>query len=174
MLTGVIEIDDLHRARKVLLGQVPDPLGSIAHDDSACRAAPATVPGFQIEALAKLFGRFDSSGVGSRIRVANRVAFLVPGGLGEHATQLDFAGMGRLTVGFAFAACGLFLHYRHSGAVHLHVQNGNRFAHDDGQIELNGFTDFALLAGGDRQETGPGDNVDIDTKDAKSQPRPAR
>jgi hypothetical protein len=71
------------------------------------------------------------------------------GGLSEYASQLDFACMGGLTVGFAFAAFGFFLHHRHTGPVHLHVQNGNRLAGQDREVQLDGLTDFALLARGD-------------------------
>jgi hypothetical protein len=46
MLASVIEIDDLHGTREVLAGQIPDPFGSVTHDNFLCRAAPATVPGF--------------------------------------------------------------------------------------------------------------------------------
>ena len=57
--------------------------------------------------------------------------------------------MGRLAVSLAFASLYLFLHYRHSRPIHLHIQNRNGFTHNDGQVQLNGFADFALLAGGD-------------------------
>ena len=57
--------------------------------------------------------------------------------------------MGRLAVGLAFAPLRLFLHYRHSGPIHLHIQNRNRVTHNDGQVQLDGFADFPLLAGGD-------------------------
>ena len=77
------------------------------------------------------------------------IALFVPGGLGEDASQLDFARVGRLAVGLAFASLGLFLHHRHARPIHLHIQNGNRLTDDDGQIQLDGFADFALLACGD-------------------------
>ena len=55
----MLEIDDLDRAGKMLLCQIPDPFGPVADDDLLLRAIPATLPGFQIEALAKLFGDLD-------------------------------------------------------------------------------------------------------------------
>ncbi len=88
MRARVHHLDDLHGARKMQMRQIPDPLGSVTHDDLLFGAAPATVPGFQIDALSELFGGLDGSGVGSRIRIANRIAFLVPGGLGN--TQPSF------------------------------------------------------------------------------------
>src|SRR6266540_2052485 len=112
----------------------PDPLGSVTHDDLVFGVAPATVPGLQIDAPSKLFGGLDSPGVGSRIRIANREAFLVPRGLGKHAAQFDFARVCRLAVGLAFASLRFFLYYRHAGPVHLHIQDRNRLADDDRQI----------------------------------------
>ena len=61
VLAGVIEIDDLNRAGEVLIGNIPDPFGSIADDDLLFGAAPTALPGFQIEALAKLLRRFNRS-----------------------------------------------------------------------------------------------------------------
>jgi hypothetical protein len=55
--------------------------------------------------------------------------------------------MCRQASGLAFAALGLFLYNRNAGPVHLHIENRNRLADDDGQIQLNGFADLALLAG---------------------------
>ena len=53
--------------------------------------------------------------------------------------------MGRLAVGLAFPAHGLFLHHRHSGPVHLHIQDRNGLADDDRQIQLHGPLDLLLL-----------------------------
>jgi hypothetical protein len=57
--------------------------------------------------------------------------------------------MSGLAVGFAFAACGFFLHHRHACPIHLHVKNRNRLAHNHRQVQLDGLADFALLTGGD-------------------------
>ena len=147
VLARVIEIDNLHRAGKMLVGKIPDPFGPVAHDDLLFRAAPAAVPGFQVDAFAELFGGFDGAGVGGGIRIADGVALLVPRGLGEHASQLDFPRVGRLAVGLAFPALRLFLHHRYSGPIHLHIQDGNRLADHHGQIQLDGSLDLPLLAG---------------------------
>jgi hypothetical protein len=48
MLPRVIEIDDLHSARKVYIRQIRDPFGSVAHQDLLFRAASATVLGSSI------------------------------------------------------------------------------------------------------------------------------
>ena len=90
-----------------------------------------------------------ASGVGGGIRIAYGVAFFVPPGLSKDASQFDFARLGRLAVGLAFAPLSLFLHHRHSCAVHLHIQKRNRLTHDDRKIQLDGFVDFALFALGD-------------------------
>ena len=74
------------------------------------------------------------------------VALLVPRGLGEGASELDFPSVGRLAVGLAPPARRLFLHHRHSRPVHLHIQNGDGFAHHDRQIQLQGALHLPLLA----------------------------
>jgi len=60
------------------------------------------------------------------MRVTDRVAFPLPGCLGEDASQLDFPRMRREVLDFALSAHRLFLYHRDSRPVHLHVENGNR------------------------------------------------
>src|SRR5512146_3059264 len=101
MLTSVIEIDNLDGAGEVQLGQIPDPLGSVAHDDFLLCAAPATIPSFQIDPLAELFGGFDGAHVGGGVRITDGIALLIPLGLSEHTAQLGFPCMGWLALGLA-------------------------------------------------------------------------
>jgi hypothetical protein len=61
VLTRVIEIDNLRRAGKMLLGKIPDPFGAIAHDDLLCRAVPAALPGFQAGTFAGRRRTLDSA-----------------------------------------------------------------------------------------------------------------
>ena len=77
VLAGVIEIDDLNRAREMQIGKIPDPFGAVADDDFLYRAAPAALIGFQVDSFAKLFGGLDGSGVGGGIRIADGEALLV-------------------------------------------------------------------------------------------------
>jgi hypothetical protein len=63
-LAGVKEIDKLNRTREMSVGNVPDPCGPIADDGLPFRAAPTELPGFRLETLARLFGRFDGTGAG--------------------------------------------------------------------------------------------------------------
>src|SRR5260370_32008663 len=98
----MIKIDDLNRARKMLAGDVPDPLGAVAQDDLNEGAAPASVPGFQIEALAELGGSLNGSRVGGGIRIADRVAFLIVCGLRENTPELGFPGGSGLTSDLAW------------------------------------------------------------------------
>src|ERR1035438_3581417 len=130
MLAGVIKIDNLNGPGEVLIGDIPDPFGSIADDDLLYGTAPAALPGFQIDALAELLGGLNSSDVGSRIGIADREALVIPGRLGEHASQLDFPRVGRLPLYLALAAEGFLLHYGDSSAVHLHMQNRDWFTDD--------------------------------------------
>ena len=71
VLSGVKKIDNLNCAGEMLIGNIPDPFRSIAHDDFLFGAAPAALPGFQIDALAELFRRFDGANVGSGIGIAD-------------------------------------------------------------------------------------------------------
>src|SRR5437016_6730147 len=128
MLARVIQINNLHRARKMLLSKIPDPFGPIAYDHLLFRAAPAAFPGFHVNSLSKLLGGLDGAGVGSGVRIADRVALLVPGGLGEDASQLYFPRMGWLAFRLALPSQCLFLHHWYSRPVHLHIQDRNRFA----------------------------------------------
>jgi len=57
--------------------------------------------------------------------------------------------MRRPTFGLALRPNGLFLHYRHAGPIHLHIQDGNRFTHHDRQIQLHRPLDLFPLACGD-------------------------
>src|SRR6266849_9846698 len=107
----------------MLLSKIPDPFGPIAHDDLLSRAAPAALPGFQVDAFAKLFGGLDGAGVGGGIRIADGVALFVPGGLGEGTSQLGFPRMGRLSVRLAWPSRDLLLHHRYSRPIHLDIQN---------------------------------------------------
>src|ERR1700694_844368 len=109
MLARVIEIDNLNRAWKVLLGKIPDPFGPIAHDNLLLRATPTALPGFQIDSLAKLIGGFNSAPVAGGIGIAYREALFVPRRLGEHTSQLGFPCMGWLAFRFASSAHRLFL-----------------------------------------------------------------
>src|SRR5450755_242730 len=126
------QINDLDRTAKIRLGKIPDPFGPIAHDNLLCGATPAPVPGFPVDAFAELFGGLDGTGVSGGVRIADRVAFVVPPSLGEHTSQLDLARVGGLDVCFALAPPRLSFHDWYTGPVHLHIQDGNWFAHHDG------------------------------------------
>jgi hypothetical protein len=107
-LASVVQIDDLNGAWKVGLTQIPDPFGSVAHDDFLLRPAPAAIPGLQVDALTELLGSLNGACVGGRIRIANRVTLLVSSGLSEHAPQLGFARVCRLAVRLPLASRSLF------------------------------------------------------------------
>ena len=145
----MIKIDNLNRAGKVWIGNIPDPFRSIADDDLLFGAAPTSLAGFQIDAQAKLLSGFNRSHVGSRTGIAESEAFLIPCGLRRHASQLGLPRVRRLPFYLALATHGFLLHHRHARAVHLHMQNRNRLAHYDRQIQLHGPLDLFLLARGD-------------------------
>ena len=74
---------------------------------------------------------------------------MVPHCLREHASELDLTRAGRLPFGLALAPGGFFFYHRHSGSIHFYVQNRNRLAHDDRQIQLHGALNVRLLVRGD-------------------------
>src|SRR5947209_3129249 len=96
MLAGVVEIDNLNRARKVQVDKIPNPFGAVANHDLLECATPATSPSFRIDSPAELFRALDGSGICGGIGIADCIAFLVPLRLGEDASQFDFPSMGRL------------------------------------------------------------------------------
>src|ERR1039458_2903644 len=65
----MVEVDNLHRTRKIWIGKIPDPFGSVADDNLFGRAIPSAGPGFQIDTFAKLFGGFNGAGVGGGIQL---------------------------------------------------------------------------------------------------------
>src|SRR5437660_351687 len=106
---------------KMQIGKIPYPLGSVSHYDLDHSTAPAAIPGFQIDTFAELGGGFNGTSVGGGIRVPEGVAFRVPGGLREDASQFDFPGVGGLVFHFAFSA--LRLGHGNSGTVHLDIED---------------------------------------------------
>jgi hypothetical protein len=136
----------IHRCEAVTATR---PFRPIADDDFLFRSAPTAPPGFQIEAFAKVFGRFNGAHIGSRIGIADGIAFLVPSRLREHAAQLGLPRVGGLPGDLARAAHGFLLDDRHSRAIHLHVEDRHRLAHNQGQIQLHGALDRVLFPGGD-------------------------
>jgi hypothetical protein len=55
----------------------------------------------------------------------------------EHASELDITVAGGASV-LTLTAHRFFLHHRYSGGVHFHIQNRDRLAHHDRQIQLLG------------------------------------
>src|SRR3974377_1304876 len=146
VLASVVEIHDLGGVQEVFRNQIPDPLRTIADHDLLSGATPATLPSFPIDPFAELHGGFDGPSVRGRVRVADRIALLVPGGLCKHTSQLDLPRMRGLPFDLALSTHRLFLHDRNSGPIHLYIQHGNGPTEGDGQIQLQGFLDLSLRA----------------------------
>src|SRR5450631_1070804 len=98
MLPGMIKIHDLNGAGKVLVGQIPDPDGSVAEDHFEFGPLPSSAPSFAIDAVAELFGGFDGTHIGGGIGVADGPSFVVHGGLREYATEFTLARAGTLAL----------------------------------------------------------------------------
>jgi len=64
MLAGVKQINDLDSTRKMHIGKIPNPWGSVGHDDFLDGSTPTAILGFGIEAFAEFLRRLDGSGVG--------------------------------------------------------------------------------------------------------------
>ena len=79
VLASVVEIDDVNGSGKMLVREVPNPFGSIGDNDFLNGAAPAAIPGFQINSFAELGGRFDGSGVGCGVRIPDGIPVFVMG-----------------------------------------------------------------------------------------------
>jgi len=88
MLPGVIEIDNLNSAGEVLIGEVPDPDGTVANDDFDGGPLRASAESFGVDAVAELLGGLDGACIGGRIRITDGPAIFVDPGLGEYGTEL--------------------------------------------------------------------------------------
>jgi len=146
MLSGVIQIDDLNRAWEVLIGYVPDPLGAVGDDHFLFGPAPPALPGFSVDATAKLVGRFHGSGVGGGSLIAGGPALFMGSGLRENGAQFDFARARRLPFDAAGAAFQFQAHHRNLPPVHFDIQHGNRGAQNLRQFQLQGVSRPGLLA----------------------------
>src|SRR5258708_20583983 len=97
MLTCMIEIDDLSRAREVLIGDIPDPLGSVTDHHLLIRPAPTAFPGFGIDAGAERLGGFDCADLIPGGLVSPRPRCLTGGAVGAQAPHFDPSRRHRLS-----------------------------------------------------------------------------
>src|SRR5438132_13734370 len=125
MLPGMIQIHDLNGAGKMLIGEIPDPDGPVSNDHFDRGPLPTSTPSLRIYAEAELFGSFDGSYVGGGVRIADGPAFLVDGGLREHAAELALACAGALSVDPARPSLRFGGHNRNLDAVHQHIHLRN-------------------------------------------------
>src|SRR5664280_1930818 len=121
MLPGMIQIHDLNRTGEVLVGQIPNPDGPISQDHFDRGPLPTSAPSLRIDAEAELFGGFDGAYVAGGVRVADRPAFLVHGGLREHAAELALAGAGALSLDPARPSHSFGGHDGNLDAVHQYI-----------------------------------------------------
>src|SRR6266566_1516537 len=133
MLPGMIEIDDLNGAGEMLVGQIPDPNGPICNYDFGGGPLPTSAPSLGIDAEAELFGGFDGTHIGGRLQVADGPAFLVHGGLREHAAELALACAGTLSLDPARSSLGFGGHDGDLDAVHQHIYFRNVLFANHGQ-----------------------------------------
>ena len=149
VLPGMIEIDNLHSARKVLIGEIPDPDRTVANDDFGGGPFPAPAPRFGVEAVAEFVGGFDSAHIGSGIRVADGPSIFVHGGLREYDSEFALACAGALSFDSADPALGFCSHNRDVDPIHEHIHFQDVLFGDNGQDELFGAVDLLLFSSGD-------------------------
>ncbi len=136
MLAGVVEVDDLQGTGKMFVSQIPDPRSAVADHDSSTGAVPAPLTGFGEDAAAKLLSGLDGSGVSRGRLVAEWSTLPIELGLGEHATEFGFAGMGGFARLLAGSCEGLGGDHRHTGAIDLDVEDRDRLSTCLGQLQL--------------------------------------
>src|SRR5260370_38501052 len=112
MVPGMIKIDDLNGAGKVLVGQIPDPDSSVADDHFELGPLPSSAPGFAIDAEAELLGGFDGTCVGGGAGGADGPSFGIDGGLGEHAPEFTPPLTGALATRSSGPSLGFCRHPR--------------------------------------------------------------
>src|SRR5712671_2686068 len=123
MLPRMVEIDNLNSAGEMLLGEVPNPGSAIAENDFRFRSVPASIAGFPINAAPKWLRRFDRCGVGGGALVSYGPAVVIRSSLCEDASQLDLAGVRRLSGSLALTALGFSFHNRNACTIHFYVHD---------------------------------------------------
>src|SRR5580704_150998 len=121
MLAGMPDIDDLDRASKMLIGDIPNPFGAVAQHHFLFCPIPASFEGFGVEPTAEQFGSFDRSGIGGGSCISNRTTIRVGCSLGEDTTQFDFASACGLPRGSAGAPFQLGGYHRQLCTVHFDI-----------------------------------------------------
>src|SRR5580658_172125 len=132
----MIEIHDLNGPGEVLVYQVPDPDGPVCQGYFDGGPLPTPAPSLRIGTDAKFLGWLDGSEIGGRIRIADGPAFLVHGGLREHAAELALACAGALSLDPARPSLGFGGHDRDLDTVHQHIHFRNALFRNHGQDEL--------------------------------------
>src|SRR5580692_6557175 len=146
MFACMVEVHDLNRAGKMPVGEIPDPVRAIAHDNSGRGPVPTPVVGLRIDPEPEVFGSLDSADIGGGTLVAQRPALIIDTGLCKHASQFAFSGARRLAWCSTRAAFGLGRDYKNLRSIHLHVQMRDRSASHRWQTELFGTSDVLLLS----------------------------
>src|SRR5438874_11287810 len=125
MLAGVPDIDNLDGTGKMLVGDIPDPLGAVAQHNLFLGPIPSSFEGFEIEASAKQFGSFDRPGIGGGGCIPNGAAFRVSCGLSTDTTQFDFTSACWLSLRSAGAPFQLGAHHWQSRPSPFDIQDGD-------------------------------------------------
>src|SRR5712675_1363886 len=106
MLACMVEIHDLNRAGKMLVGEIPDPVRAIAHDNSDRGSVPSPVVGLRIDPESEVFRRLDRADIRGGTFIADRPALIIDTGLCKHTAEFAFSGACRLAWRSTRAALG--------------------------------------------------------------------
>src|SRR5580658_1576591 len=151
---------ELNGAGKMLVGQIPDPNGSVADHYFELGPLPSSAPGFAIEAEAELFGGFDGAHIGGGIGVAEGPSFVVHGSLSEYAAEFTLARMGTLAFRPSAPSFGFSANHGDLDTVHQHIHFLNVLFGNQGQDQLFSASDFPLVPLSDLRADGLGSAFD--------------
>ncbi len=98
VLAGVEQVDDLGGLGEMAGGEVPDPRRAVAQDGELADVPGAAAVGLGGHQDPELRRGGEGGQVGGGTRVADRVAVIICGGLGERRRHLDLAGAGPAVV----------------------------------------------------------------------------
>src|SRR5450432_1270465 len=152
----MIKIDDLNGAGKVLVGQVPDPDGSVADDHFELGPFPSSAPNFAIDAEAELLGGFDGAHISGGAGVADGPSFVIDGGLRKHTAEFTLARTGALALRSSGPAFGFSRNHGDLDTVHQHIHFRNVLFGNQRQDQLFGAADFLRVPLGDLRANGFG------------------
>ena len=125
MFDGVIEVEDLNGGGEVEAGVFPDPGGSVAKEDDDPGESESAPDGFGTQLFSAGTAVSHGADVAGGVGIAQGLAVLVGGGLGEDAAEFGLAGAGSAIGLFAFPPGEFLGAGGDAGAVAFKIEDGN-------------------------------------------------